>query len=152
MTTTTRIGETMASDGVSSGVCRFRQAIENQVSVGEALFTLPMAEAGRLCDECGRDVSDARRELADLKVDLGWWDEQPGHYEGDGVVSAARALRSMARGWEQAPEQPPTTACFWAMSALKYLWRWPLKGHPGEDLAKALDCCQRALDAWEGER
>lgn len=130
-----------------SGVRRFRQAVENQVSVGEALFTLPMAEAERLCEECRQEVVDERRELADLKVDLGLWDEQPEHYAGDGTVSAARALRSMARGWEQAPDQPPTTACFWAMSAFKYLWRFPLKGHPGEDLCKALDCAQRALDA-----
>lgn len=71
----------------------------------------------------------------------------PAHYAGDNVVSAAMAMRSMLSGWTRA--DVPYEAVWWACCAFKYLWRFPLKGRPVEDLRKAVDCAQRALTALE---
>lgn len=63
----------------------------------------------------------------------------PGHYEGDGEVSCARALRSMT--WTST--LPPMQLWWWAC-AFKYLWRWPWK-NGAEDLRKAHDCIGRLI-------
>lgn len=63
----------------------------------------------------------------------------PGHYEGDGEVSCARALRSMT--WLST--LPPMQLWWWGC-AFKYLWRWPWK-NGAEDLRKAHDCIGRLL-------
>ena len=91
------------------------------------------------------EASEYRRLHTELMVDLGMTEENPGHYRGDGTVSCSRAMRSMLTPWEDVP-----LACaYWSTTAFKYLWRFPLKGNPREDLMKAVDCAQRALDAWE---
>ena len=96
------------------------------------------------------EASKYRRLHSELMVDLGMTEENPGHYRGDGVVSCSRAMRSMCDGWEDFDETPVPLACaYWAVTAFKYLWRFPLKGNPREDLMKAVDCANRALDAWE---
>ncbi len=94
------------------------------------------------------EVAGLAHEIAALKVDLGACEENPPHYEGDGTISCARAMRSMLKGWERFAEPIANEPAYWATAAFKYLWRFPLKGHPREDLEKALDCCQRALEAW----
>ncbi len=102
------------------------------------------------------EVAGLAHEIAELKINLGACEENPQHYEGDGTVSCARAMRSMLEGWQRGAARGvfalagcvPLGSAYWATAAFKYLWRWPLKGHPREDLGKALDCCQRALEAW----
>lgn len=94
------------------------------------------------------EVAGLAHEIAAMKVDLGACEENPPHYEGDGTISCARAMRSMLKGWERFAEPIANEPAYWATAAFKYLWRFPLKGHPREDLGKALDCCQRALEAW----
>ncbi len=94
------------------------------------------------------EVAGLAHEIAALKVDLGACEENPPHYEGDGTISCARAMRSMLKGWERFAEPIANEPAYWATAAFKYLWRFPLKGRPREDLGKALDCCQRALEAW----
>ncbi|WP_417352161.1 Lar family restriction alleviation protein [Gordonibacter pamelaeae] len=64
----------------------------------------------------------------------------PGHYEGDGEVSCARALRSMT--WLST--LPPMQLWWWGC-AFKYLWRWPWK-NGADDLRKAHDCIGRLLE------
>lgn len=96
------------------------------------------------------EVAGLAHEIAALKVDLGACEENPPHYEGDGTISCARAMRSMLKGWERFAEPIANEPAYWATAAFKYLWRFPLKGHPRKDLEKALDCCQRALEAWGG--
>ena len=96
------------------------------------------------------EASRYRRQYTELKADLGMTEENPGHYRGDGIVSCSRAMRSMCDGWEDFDETPVPLACaYWAATAFKYLWRFPLKGNPKEDLMKAVDCANRALEAWE---
>ncbi len=139
------------------GAARLRAAVENQADAGETCFMLPLADARKLAAECGEElefqrgqIRDAFKLYYDLKIDLGDVEENPEHYEGDGVVSCSRAMRSMCDGWEYSAEEPvPLSCAYWAVTAFKYLWRFPLKGHPREDLMKAIDCAQRALDAWE---
>lgn len=142
------------------GTRRMLAAIHNQSDAGEGEFHLPFEEAMDLLRECRAEVIEGRSDLLDLKCDLGTYEENPPHYKGDGTVSCARAMRSMLEGWQRGGAgggfdlagYVPLEAAYWATSALKYLWRFPLKGHPAEDLAKALDCCQKALDAWgDGE-
>lgn len=94
------------------------------------------------------EVAGLAHKIAALKVDLGACEENPPHYEGDGTISCARAMRSMLKGWERFAEPIANEPAYWATAAFKYLWRFPLKGSPRKDLEKALDCCQRALEAW----
>ncbi len=144
------------------GAERMNAAIKNQRDAGEGEFHLPFEEAFALMYECRAEAIRGYDDLVDLKEDLGVYEENPPHYQGDGTVSCARAMRSMLEGWQRGAGGfaltkddidfkgcMPLEAAYWATSAFKYLWRFPLKGHPGEDLAKALDCCQKALDAWE---
>ena len=138
------------------GTARLRAVIQNQADAGESDVLIPLSDAldilGEINDELDASVArenetvDACRRLyVDLKLDLGLTEESPGHYRGDGVVSCSRAMRSMLAPWENVP-----LACaYWATTAFKYLWRFPLKGSPKEDLMKAVDCANRALEAWE---
>lgn len=71
----------------------------------------------------------------------------PAHYAGDGEVECKRAMRSMAAGYDKSTA---STACrYWAIAAFKYLWRFPLKGRPLEDLKKARECIDLAIEACE---
>lgn len=73
----------------------------------------------------------------------------PAHYAGDGEVDCRRAMRSMAVGYDAA--EVSATVAYWCMTALKYIWRAPLK-HGVQDLEKARQCLGYALDAHrEGE-
>lgn len=68
--------------------------------------------------------------------------DEPMHYLGDGVVTCARAMRSMlhnARSLKLAP-----IAVWWWACAFKYVWRWPWK-NGADDLRKAHDCIGRLL-------
>ena len=157
-------------------LARLRAVIQNQSDAGESDVLIPLSdaldilgeledlvealeqEAGKArakADERGRhlaaeqvklvEASEYRRLYSELKADLGMAEENPGHYRGDGTVSCSRAMRSMLAPWENVP-----LACaYWAATAFKYLWRFPLKGNPKEDLMKAVDCANRALEAWE---
>ncbi len=143
------------------GIARLRAVIQNQSEAGESDVCVPLSDAmdilrevnDELDERVAREHEEAegrRGRFAGLKVDLGLTEENPEHYEGDGVVSCSRAMRSMCDGWEYSAEEPvPLSCAYWAVTAFKYLWRFPLKGHPREDLMKAIDCANRALDAWE---
>jgi len=138
------------------GIDRLRAVIQNQAEVGERDVLIPLGDAldilrevndeldGRVAHE-NEEAETWRRRYADLRVDLGLTEENPRHYEGDGIVSCSRAMRSMLAPWENVP----LTCAYWAATAFKYLWRFPLKGNPKEDLMKAVDCANRALEAWE---
>ena len=53
----------------------------------------------------------------------------------------------MAAGYDKSTA---STACrYWAIAAFKYLWRFPLKGKPLEDLRKARECIDLAIEACE---
>ena len=145
-------------------LARLRAVINNQADAGESDVLIPLSDALAILGEINDDLrelderatqeheeaSEYRRQYAELKVDLGMTEENPKHYRGDGVVSCSRAMRSMLAGWEVLDGEPVPLACaYWAVTAFKYLWRFPLKGNPREDLMKAVDCASRALDAWE---
>ena len=93
------------------------------------------------CSECGWSWSPEDEPPA-APVDER---PNPGHYEGDGEVSCARALRSMLHGVKLAP-----IAIWWWACAFKYLWRWVWKNGV-KDLMKARDCIDRLIaevEAW----
>lgn len=66
----------------------------------------------------------------------------PAHYAGDGEVDCMRAMRSMAAGYDEA--EVPAGVSYWMLSALKYVWRAPLK-NGAEDVRKAIQCLEYAL-------
>lgn len=77
---------------------------------------------------------------------------EPTRYAGDGKISAGRAMRSMVAGWRRGEAVGPMTM-WWVLCAFKYVWRFPLKGHPLADLAKAEDCIRHArAEMGEGPR
>lgn len=73
----------------------------------------------------------------------------PAHYAGDGEVECKRAMRSMAAGYDKSTA--PTACRYWAIAAFKYLWRFPLKGKPLEDLKKARECIDLAIEGYEND-
>ena len=128
-------------------LARLRAVINNQADAGESDVLIPLSDALGILGELDElvEASEYRRQYTELKADLGMTEENPEHYRGDGIVSCSRAMRSMLAPWGNVP----LSCAYWAVTALKYLWRFPLKGNPQEDLMKAVDCAQRALDAWE---
>lgn len=66
----------------------------------------------------------------------------PAHYAGDGEVDCMGAMRSMAAGYDEA--EVPAGVSYWMISALKYVWRAPLK-NGAEDIRKAIRCLEYAL-------
>ena len=74
--------------------------------------------------------------------------DHPAHYAGDGEVDCMRAMRSAAEGWAEAGVSP--MALWWSLCAMKYLWRWPLKGG-AEDVRKARQCLDYLLGEMAGE-
>ena len=127
---------------------RLAQAVENQRSAGEGCFSLPYDEIDEIVAEQKEELvgyQSAYSELRTLKEDLGTTDNEPGHYQGDGLVTCSRALRSMFDGWERAGFRVSGLAKYWAGVAFKYIWRFPLKDDPRRDLEKAADCVSRAM-------
>lgn len=133
------------------GVARLRAFVRNQSDLGEREVVIPLEDAMDLLDELEEEAAEWRAMYSDLCASLGMTDDNPEHYRGDGVVSCSRAMRSMLAGWETTRDggSVPLACAYWAVTAFKYLWRFPLKGAPKEDLMKALDCAGRALDEWE---
>lgn len=91
----------------------------------------------------------AEEDARFLRSELRRWEDRffsdggqtPLHYAGDGVVTAAQALRA-------ATAQPTTTprsetAYYWWALAYKYLWRLWTKGQAPSDLRKCRDCLDR---------
>lgn len=69
----------------------------------------------------------------------------PLHYLGDGIVTCARALRSMLHGVELKP-----IAIWWWACVFKYNWRWPWKNGV-KDLIKARDCIDKLIAEVEAD-
>lgn len=72
----------------------------------------------------------------------------PGHYSGDGRVECMDAISSMLCGYSLS--DCSYEEAYWCATALKYLWRWPLKGGR-QDLEKAMTCIRYALGSEEEE-
>lgn len=75
--------------------------------------------------------------------------QTPIHYAGDGVVTAAQALRA-------ATSQPTKTertegGFYWWALAFKYVWRLWSKGQAERDAEKAIDCLKRVIGEIDHE-
>lgn len=76
--------------------------------------------------------------------------QTPIHYAGDGVVTAAQALRSAAS--QPTKTERTETAFYWWALAFKYVWRLWSKGQAERDAEKAIDCLKRVIgELDEGE-
>lgn len=76
--------------------------------------------------------------------------EHPSHYTSGGI-ECIDAMKAMLAGYEQAKI---ATKCYWHFlsgQVLKYLWRWPLKERPLQDLKKARWYLDRLIDNVENQ-
>lgn len=74
----------------------------------------------------------------------------PSHYTSGGI-ECIDAMKAMLTGYEQ---RQMTTRYYWhflAGQVLKYLWRWPLKERPLQDLKKARWYLDRLIDDVESQ-
>lgn len=70
----------------------------------------------------------------------------PSHYDGAHGVDCAEAMANMV---DRHMGLTGSESYWWA-TALKYLWRWPLK-NGREDLDKAVECIRRLMAEEYGE-
>lgn len=124
----------------------YLDALDEVRDASDLVAALTEANA-ELAGEVGVDVGDSRFDAA-AWMDAAENSGEPQRYLGDGQVSCSRAMRSMFCGWDIGCGCGDTESFFWAGQAFKYIWRFPLKGHPISDLKKAIDCLRRAADAW----
>lgn len=83
---------------------------------------------------------DALRELMRQKINSEFAFaeavEHPSHYTSGGI-ECIDAMKAMLSGYEQAKIATKFYWHFLSGQVLKYLWRWPLKERPLQDLKKA---------------
>lgn len=91
-------------------------------------------EFGEICDEMGiqlTSVSDTSTQPSKTSAV-----EHPSHYTSGGI-ECIDAMKAMLAGYEQAKIATKFYWHFLSGQVLKYLWRWPLKERPLQDLKKA---------------
>ena len=71
--------------------------------------------------------------------------EHPSHYTSGGI-ECIDAMKAMLAGYEQAKIATKFYWHFLSGQVLKYLWRWPLKECPLQDLKKARWYLDRLID------
>lgn len=76
--------------------------------------------------------------------------EHPSHYTSGGI-ECIDAMKAMLAGYEQAKIATKFYWHFLSGQVLKYLWRWPLKEHPLQDLKKARWYLDRLIDDVENQ-
>lgn len=74
--------------------------------------------------------------------------EHPSHYTSGGI-ECIDAMKAMLAGYEQAKTVTKFYWHFLSGQVLKYLWRWPLKERPLQDLKKARWYLDRLIDDVE---
>lgn len=74
--------------------------------------------------------------------------ERPSHYTSGGI-ECIDAMKAMLAGYEQAKIATKFYWHFLSGQVLKYLWRWPLKERPLQDLKKARWYLDRLIDDVE---
>ncbi len=105
-------------------------------------------QAIALWNDMPRDIADKQPVKPDERPVKPDEVTAPAHYAGDGAITCKDAMASMAAGYGEGGVT--LEQAYWSISALKYLWRWPLKGSPLKDLQKARECIEQAIAAVEG--
>lgn len=90
------------------------------------------------------NVRDALHELMVQTDNV----EHPSHYTSGGI-ECIDAMKAMLAGYEQAKIATKFYWHFLSGQVLKYLWRWPLKERPLQDLKKARWYLDRLIDDVE---
>lgn len=76
--------------------------------------------------------------------------DHPSHYTSGGI-ECIDAMKAMLTGYEQKQIQTKFYWHFLAGQVLKYLWRWPLKERPLQDLKKARWYLDRLIEDVENQ-
>lgn len=76
--------------------------------------------------------------------------EHPSHYTSGGI-ECIDAMKAMLAGYEQATIATKFYWHFLSGQVLKYLWRWPLKERPLQDLKKARWYLDRLIEDVENQ-
>lgn len=100
--------------------------------------------------EMGRDPSVPPREDLHESKTIESSVEHPSHYTSGGI-ECIDAMKAMLAGYEQAKIATKFYWHFLSGQVLKYLWRWPLKEHPLQDLKKARWYLDRLIDDVENQ-
>lgn len=90
------------------------------------------------------NVRDALHELMVQTDNV----DHPSHYTSGGI-ECIDAMKAMLAGYEQAKIATKFYWHFLSGQVLKYLWRWPLKERPLQDLKKARWYLDRLIDDVE---
>lgn len=118
----------------------------------KAAFDRERLERGITAEHLRKERGKRRHAEEDarfLRSELRRWEDRflseegrtPLHYAGDGVVTAAQALRAVTAQPTITPRSE--TAYYWWALAFKYLWRIWTKGQAPGDLRKCMDCLKR---------
>lgn len=137
-------------------------------------------EFGEICDEMGIQLNCRARILAALngaEPDQDTWEEMceinermatlekmlsesassekfavehPSHYTSGGI-ECIDAMKAMLAGYEQAKMVTKFYWHFLSGQVFKYLWRWPLKERPLQDLKKARWYLDRLIEDVENQ-
>ena len=108
----------------------FAQKRDEQVPTMALKLYDELLDINKLLDEETRQLFGCPPISGDTAV------EHPSHYTSGGI-ECIDAMKAMLAGYEQ---EQITTKYYWhflAGQVLKYLWRWPLKERPLQDLKKA---------------
>lgn len=106
-------------------------------------------EFGEICDEMGiqpTSVSDAVSHPSKLGEKSAV--EHPSHYTSGGI-ECIDAMKAMLAGYEHAKIATKFYWHFLSGQVFKYLWRWPLKERPLQDLKKARWYLDRLIEDVE---
>lgn len=76
--------------------------------------------------------------------------DHPSHYTSGGI-ECIDAMKAMLAGYEQAKMVTKFYWHFLSGQVFKYLWRWPLKEHPLQDLKKARWYLDRLIEDVENQ-
>ena len=109
----------------------FAQKREEQApTVAQKLYE-ELLEINKMLDDESPTETEIQREFLENTAV-----EHPSHYTSGGI-ECIDAMKAMLAGYEQ---ERIVTKYYWhflAGQVLKYLWRWPLKERPLQDLKKA---------------
>ena len=113
---------------INNEIARLEGNADPSVSAREALEKMP--NDGNVLREGTRRVHPPQTECTKDNV------EHPSHYTSGGI-ECIDAMKAMLVGYEQAKIATRFYWHFLSGQVLKYLWRWPLKERPLQDLKKA---------------
>lgn len=109
-----------------------------------------LLEINEKLDEEPLTANETRQLFGCLPISGDTAVEHPSHYTSGGI-ECIDAMKAMLAGYEQAKIVTKFYWHFLSGQVLKYLWRWPLKERPLQDLKKARWYLDRLIEDVENQ-